>query len=260
MVTREVLDTGLRLITESMPHVRSVSLGVWLTRGSRHETGRPRRHRPFRRAHALQGHRHAHRRGHRPGDRLHRRPARRVHGQGIRQLLHQGPRRAPADRGRPPVRHRDEPAASTRRISTRRRRSSSKRSRWSRTRPTTSSTSSSRSISGKGTRSAGRSSGRKEIGGVLHRRRSCATISATSYVAPNLIVSAAGNVEHARVRDLVARAFETLPSTRAPFDGRVPRVVPQVLIRVQGARAEPRLSSAPTAIRRTTRTATSATS
>src|SRR5215210_6507785 len=38
MVTREVLDTGLRLITESMPHVRSVSLGVWLTRGSRHET------------------------------------------------------------------------------------------------------------------------------------------------------------------------------------------------------------------------------
>src|SRR3954466_7341935 len=38
MVTREVLDTGLRLITESMPHVRSVSIGVWLTRRSRHET------------------------------------------------------------------------------------------------------------------------------------------------------------------------------------------------------------------------------
>jgi predicted Zn-dependent peptidase len=38
MVTREVLDNGLRLITESMPHVRSVSIGVWLTRGSRHET------------------------------------------------------------------------------------------------------------------------------------------------------------------------------------------------------------------------------
>jgi predicted Zn-dependent peptidase len=39
MVTREVLATGLRLITESMPHVRSVSIGVWLTRGSRHESG-----------------------------------------------------------------------------------------------------------------------------------------------------------------------------------------------------------------------------
>src|SRR3954452_5504074 len=37
MVTREVLDSGLRLITESMPHVRSVSIGVWLMRGSRHE-------------------------------------------------------------------------------------------------------------------------------------------------------------------------------------------------------------------------------
>jgi len=38
MVTREVLDTGLRLITETMPHVRSVSIGVWLARGSRHES------------------------------------------------------------------------------------------------------------------------------------------------------------------------------------------------------------------------------
>jgi predicted Zn-dependent peptidase len=38
MVTREVLDGGLRLITESMPHVRSITIGVWLTRGSRHES------------------------------------------------------------------------------------------------------------------------------------------------------------------------------------------------------------------------------
>ncbi len=38
MVVREVLDTGLRLITESMPQVRSVTIGVWLTRGSRHES------------------------------------------------------------------------------------------------------------------------------------------------------------------------------------------------------------------------------
>lgn len=37
MIVREVLDNGLRLITETMPHVRSVSIGVWLTRGSRHE-------------------------------------------------------------------------------------------------------------------------------------------------------------------------------------------------------------------------------
>jgi predicted Zn-dependent peptidase len=38
MVVREILDNGLRLITETMPHVRSVTLGVWLTRGSRHES------------------------------------------------------------------------------------------------------------------------------------------------------------------------------------------------------------------------------
>src|SRR5574338_217952 len=38
MIVREVLDNGLRLITETMPHVRSVTIGVWLTRGSRHET------------------------------------------------------------------------------------------------------------------------------------------------------------------------------------------------------------------------------
>src|SRR5215211_2661708 len=38
MVVREVLDGGLRLVTETMPHVRSVTIGVWLTRGSRHES------------------------------------------------------------------------------------------------------------------------------------------------------------------------------------------------------------------------------
>jgi predicted Zn-dependent peptidase len=38
MVVREVLENGLRLITESMPHVRSVTIGVWLMRGSRHES------------------------------------------------------------------------------------------------------------------------------------------------------------------------------------------------------------------------------
>ena len=38
MVVAETLPSGLRLITEAMPHVRSVTVGVWLTRGSRHET------------------------------------------------------------------------------------------------------------------------------------------------------------------------------------------------------------------------------
>src|SRR4026208_1780194 len=38
MIVRDTLDNGIRLVTESMGHVRSVSLGVWLARGSRHET------------------------------------------------------------------------------------------------------------------------------------------------------------------------------------------------------------------------------
>ena len=37
MIVREIFTNGLCLLTESMPDVRSVSLGVWLTRGSRHE-------------------------------------------------------------------------------------------------------------------------------------------------------------------------------------------------------------------------------
>jgi predicted Zn-dependent peptidase len=37
VIIREVLPNGLRLLTERMPHVRSVSVGVWLARGSRHE-------------------------------------------------------------------------------------------------------------------------------------------------------------------------------------------------------------------------------
>jgi predicted Zn-dependent peptidase len=38
LVTREVFPSGLRLVTERIEHVRSATVGVWLTRGSRHET------------------------------------------------------------------------------------------------------------------------------------------------------------------------------------------------------------------------------
>jgi predicted Zn-dependent peptidase len=37
-IVRDVLDNGLRILTERMSHVRSISIGVWLTRGSRHES------------------------------------------------------------------------------------------------------------------------------------------------------------------------------------------------------------------------------
>src|SRR4051812_15761496 len=32
------LPNGIRIITESMPHVRAVSTGVWIGTGARHET------------------------------------------------------------------------------------------------------------------------------------------------------------------------------------------------------------------------------
>lgn len=35
--TRTILDNGIRIITEAIPHVRSVSLGIWIETGSRYE-------------------------------------------------------------------------------------------------------------------------------------------------------------------------------------------------------------------------------
>jgi predicted Zn-dependent peptidase len=37
-IVHDVLDNGLRILTERMSQVRSISIGVWLTRGSRHES------------------------------------------------------------------------------------------------------------------------------------------------------------------------------------------------------------------------------
>jgi predicted Zn-dependent peptidase len=52
-----------------------------------------------------------------------------------------------------------------------------------------------------------------------------------TYAAPNLIVAAVGNIEHERVRDLVARAFEGLPSTSRPVTEEPPQVVPHTTVR-----------------------------
>jgi predicted Zn-dependent peptidase len=52
-----------------------------------------------------------------------------------------------------------------------------------------------------------------------------------AYTAPNLIVAAVGNITHEQVRDLVSRAFAGLPTTTAPLNGAPPKVVPKVVIR-----------------------------
>ena len=87
-----------------MPHVRSVAVGIWLTRGSRHEPAEASRHRALCRAHALQGHSWTECGRNRAAGRFDRRPDRRVHVEGIRRLLPQGLRRASAARGRHPRR------------------------------------------------------------------------------------------------------------------------------------------------------------
>ena len=52
-----------------------------------------------------------------------------------------------------------------------------------------------------------------------------------AYTAKNLIVSAVGNIEHGRVRDLVEERFGSLVQIGEPFDQQAPRVVPKTLIR-----------------------------
>jgi predicted Zn-dependent peptidase len=53
----------------------------------------------------------------------------------------------------------------------------------------------------------------------------------TVYTAPNLIVSAVGNVEHERVRDMIVRTFEGLPTTSDPIGEGAPLFSPQITIR-----------------------------
>ena len=52
-----------------------------------------------------------------------------------------------------------------------------------------------------------------------------------TYTAPNLIVAAVGNIEHAQVRDLVSRAFEGLPADGTPRRRSAAAVVPRVIVR-----------------------------
>ena len=52
-----------------------------------------------------------------------------------------------------------------------------------------------------------------------------------TYSAPNLIVAAVGNIEHAQVRELVERTFADLPRNALPLQDSPPTVVPSVLVR-----------------------------
>jgi len=52
-----------------------------------------------------------------------------------------------------------------------------------------------------------------------------------AYSSQNLIVVAVGNVDHDRVRELLERFFDGMPGTSEPLADKPPRVVPHVLIR-----------------------------
>ena len=54
-----------------------------------------------------------------------------------------------------------------------------------------------------------------------------------AYVAPNMIIAAAGNLDHGRVRQLVLDAFEGLGVAGDVPDGPAPRVSPQVITRAK---------------------------
>ena len=40
MFAKTVLDNGIRIVSHEMPEIRSVSLGIWVENGSRHEARR----------------------------------------------------------------------------------------------------------------------------------------------------------------------------------------------------------------------------
>jgi predicted Zn-dependent peptidase len=52
-----------------------------------------------------------------------------------------------------------------------------------------------------------------------------------AYSAPNLIIAATGNIEHEKVKDLVWRAFEGVPLEGEPLSDAPPRVIPKIIVR-----------------------------
>jgi predicted Zn-dependent peptidase len=231
MVTREVLDTGLRLITETMPHVRSVSIGVWLTRGSRHETDVQSgiahfvEHMLFKGT-ATRSAEDIAQEIDSIGGQLDAFTAKEYASYYIKVLdehlstavdlladIVMRPRFDGEDieKEKKVILEEikmveDTPDDLVHELFT--------QHFWE-----------------------GHALGRPILGSKETVESLTAAILreyfGTTYVAPNLIVAAAGNVEHAQVRELIARAFASLPTRTAPYDDSVPRVVPQVLVRTK---------------------------
>ena len=98
------LDNGLLVLSERIPGVRSAAVGVWVRQGAAHERPEADRSEPPPRAHGVQGHGKAFRAARsrsRPGGA--RRLAGRLHEPGAHLVSGAGPRRAPAGGPRRPL-------------------------------------------------------------------------------------------------------------------------------------------------------------
>src|SRR5262245_55847945 len=231
MITREVLDSGLRLITEVMPHVRSVSIGVWLTRGSRHET-QPEsgiahfvEHMLFKGT-ATRSAEDIAQEIDSIGGQLDAFTAKEYASYYIKVLDEHLPmavdllsdivmrprfERDDIDKEKKVILEEikmveDTPDDLVHELFT--------QHFWE-----------------------GHSLGRPILGSKetveSFTPSTLREYFGRTYVAPNLIVSAAGNIQHAQVRELISRAFAALSPTAIAYDDTVPRVVPQVLVRTK---------------------------
>jgi predicted Zn-dependent peptidase len=231
MITREVLDTGLRLITETMPHVRSVSIGVWLTRGSRHEA---------------------------------------LHESGIAHFVEHMLFKGTATRTAEDIAQEIDSIGGQLDAFTAKEYASYYIKVLDEHLPTAVDLLSDIVMRPRFEADdlekekkvileeikmvedtpddlvhelftqhfwEGHALGRPILGSKETVESFTPTILrdyfAKTYTAPNLIVSAAGNVQHAQVREIVQRAFAALPTARVAYDDTVPRVVPQVLVRTK---------------------------
>ncbi|MBI2834679.1 MAG: insulinase family protein [Acidobacteria bacterium] len=231
MILREVLDNGLRLITETMPHVRSVAIGVWLTRGSRHEGDDQSGIAHFVEHMLFKGT--AHRSAEdiaqaidSVGGQLDAFTAKEYAGYYIKVLdehlpiaidlladilLNPAFEDGDIEREKKVVLEEikmveDTPDDLVHELFT--------QHFWE-----------------------GHPLGRPILGvpetvEALNRRTLCEYFR-KAYSAPNLIVSAAGNLDHAQVRSLIVKAFEALPTDRSAVSDRAPVAVPQIITRTK---------------------------
>ena len=211
MIVREQFDNGLCLLTESMPDVRSVSFGAWLTRGSRHESDTRSgiahfiEHMLFKGT-ASRSAEDIAQEIDSLGGQLDAFTAKECASYYVKVLDEHLPRAVDvlADLLLHPAFDADDIE--------REKKWCSKRSRWWKTRRTISCTSCLPNGSGRVIRSGGRFSGSRRPSTNSTAPRYASTSTAPTRPG-NLVLAAAGHVDHAAVRDLVGNAFGGCRST-----------------------------------------------